>query len=139
MRKILLAILLCLFIAAPSFGANTTALGSSSSVIQITGLDADWIWATEMAALGFATRDINATVVTRIVFYPSAAADRMIVHDGGVDTAAYFDSGIVSGSDDPRTKDYPGIKPVQLVIDISDCTLGTAANAKVLIFIEQRE
>lgn len=103
--------------------ANTTTLGTTS--ITITGLDADWSWETD----GPFPQGIRAT---SIQFIPSATSDRMIIHEGGIDAAEIFDSGPTPGT-------YPVFEPIipprriKPVIDISDCTLDTAANAKVII------
>lgn len=105
--------------------ANTTTLGTNS--LTITGLDADWLYSTSTDC-----PFPGGIVITAITFIPSAINDRMIVRDGGVDAADIFDSGIVAGTDAVRfTYDTP--RKRFPVIDISDCTFGTAANAKVFI------
>jgi len=129
MKKFIIFIV-ALFIATPLWAANTTTVGSSLTTLEITGLDADWVWTTDMADAH--TKVKNARIHS-IKFYPSAASDRMIIRDGGVDAATFFDSGIVSGTTDARIEYYPDNPRVNLVIDISDCTLDAAANAKVVI------
>lgn len=105
--------------------ANTTTHGRGT--VQITGLDADWLYSTNG---GF---DANMGMcVSAIEFVPSTANDRMIIHDGGIDAAPIFDSGLVT-TVDPVIKYFNPPKWTRPVIDISDCTLGTAANAKVII------
>lgn len=103
--------------------ANTTTI--TGKQILITGLDADWLWGTAIGS--------TAARLRSITFIPSAANDRMIVHEGGIDGAELFDTGIVSGTD-ARTK-YFGDNGFWCnpVIDISDCTLSAAANAKVIL------
>jgi hypothetical protein len=135
MKRILAVMFFVLAFAVNGFAVNTTTIGTSRSVIEITGLDADWTWETDLASQ---ERVILDGRVQRIVFYPSAASDRMIIRDGGIDNATYFDSGAVSGADDPRTVTYVNPVHVNLVIDITDCTLSTAANAKVVIYLETK-
>ena len=103
--------------------ANTTTI--SGKQILITGLDADWLWATAIGS--------TACYLRSVTFIPSAANDRFILHDGGIDAAELFDTGIVSGTD-ARTKYFAdrGHRCIP-TIDISDCTLGTAANCKVIL------
>ena len=99
--------------------ANTTT--ETGRQITVTGLDTDWLWVTETG--------MKKACLRSITFIPSAANDRMIIHEGGIDGAVLFDTGIVSGTD-ARTK-YFGDDGFWCypVVDISDCTLGTAANA----------
>lgn len=102
--------------------ANTTTI--TGKQISITGLDADWLWTTAIGSSGCYLKSIT--------FIPSAANDRMLIHEGGIDGAEVFDTGIVSGTD-ARTKYFDRGHKCAPVIDISDCTLGTAANAKVIL------
>lgn len=105
--------------------ANTTTVGRGT--IVITGLDSDWSYSTD----GGFDSDIGCKV-SSIQFLPSAANDIMQIHDGGVDGALIFDSGPAGGTA-PIFKNFDPPRWVRPVIDISDCTLGTAANAKVMI------
>ncbi len=105
--------------------ANTTTVGQNT--IQITGLDADWIYSTVMGIAG------AQCFITAIEFIPSATDDRMIIHDGGIDDAAIFDSGPCVDEYSIKYVTFNPPKPCDPVIDISDCTLGTPANAKVVI------
>ena len=134
LKKFIYALVILLF-ALVSFAANTTTVGSSGTVIEITGLDADWTWSTALASQ---PNYIKNGLIQRITFYPTAASDRMIVRDGGIDNATFFDSGAVSGSDDPRTMFWVNPQRANLVIDISDCTLPTPAGAKVVIHLKVR-
>lgn len=121
-----------LLIPVVCFGLNTTTIGTSETTIEITGLDADWLWLTELDG---ESNYVERGRIQRITFYPSAASDRMIIRDGGIDAATFFDSGAVSGADDPRTTSWVNPQYAPLVIDISDCTLSTPANAKVVIHL----
>jgi len=102
--------------------ANTTVQGRSS--IIVTGLDADWIAGTDS--------DRRDYYIQSIQFIPSAQNDRMIVHDEGIDGADIFDSGLA-----PDTaaiiEYYNPPKWAMPVIDISDCTLNSAGDCKVII------
>jgi hypothetical protein len=140
LTKIFMGLLLSAFLVVPCFAANTTTVGPSLQVIQIVpDGSTDWTWSTEIDALSLTARQesrLKAAKIVSIVFYPSAANDRMIIHDGGIDNAAYFDSGAVSGADDPRIVHYELRRNVELVIDATDCTLDTAASTKVLIYVD---
>ena len=103
--------------------ANTTKLGSKS--ITITGLDANWSWETD----GPFPAGIR---ITSIVFIPSATADRMIIRDGSSTGAEIFDSGGAVGTA-PIFEPIIPTKKLYPTITIAQCTLGTAANAKVII------
>lgn len=105
--------------------ANTTTQGRGT--VQIIGLDADWSYYTD----GGFDEDIGM-FVSSIQFNPSAASDIMIVHDGSIDAAEIFNSGPAGGTA-PIFKNFDPPRWVRPFIDISDCTLDTAANAKVLI------
>src|SRR5574343_242860 len=132
-KKFIFGIILSLLIPFTVFAANTTAVSTSNLAIQITGLDADWYWETEIAASTSISQVVKQAKIKAIIFYPSAANDRLIIHDGGLDTAAFFDSGLTSAAADPRIIYYVPAKQANLVIDISDCTMNIAANCKVVI------
>lgn len=103
--------------------ANVTTVGRHT--IQITGLDADWIMGTDT--------EFEHAYIESIQFIPSLAADRMIIHENGIDGPCFFDSGPAQNTG-PIFERCGGVF-AKLVIDISDCTLDTAASAKVLINI----
>jgi hypothetical protein len=108
--------------------ANVTTKGRG--IITITGLDADWLYTTDG---GF---DSEVGLMCKsIQFNPGAAADRMIIRDGGLDSAKVFDSGPAAGT--VPIVEYLDGKWVRPVIDISDCTLGagTLANCEVIIHL----
>ena len=120
----LIGITLVVSVSLIFLGANTTNPGVKH--ITITGLDEDWFLAD--ADL---TTDID---LWAIVFYPSATDDQLIVHDDGIDGDEIFDSGLCADKYDRTVLYYPPGFFVNPVIDITDCTLGTAANAKVKIY-----
>ena len=137
MKKLLCALCAMVMISVGvAQAANTTLVGSSLTTIEITGLDADWVWATDIVAASFSSK-IDTAKIRSIKFYPSGANDRMIIRDGGIDAATFFDSGLVSAASDPRIEYYvDNPRHIDLVIDISDCTFSNPANAKVVIQIE---
>lgn len=124
MKKIFLVliVLLSFMMSTQVFAISTQRDGQ---FIEITTLDDDWTATTNSEVGGY-------VLVTSIEFIPSAIGDRMIIHNGGINDAAMFDSAAVPVSQvyliqyDPPAFANP-------VIDISDCTIGTAANAKVII------
>lgn len=132
MKKFLLVIALVLLVPLFAFAVNTTTVSTNNRTITITGLDDNWTWSTDLSS---EDNEVKHGQVWAIIFYPSAQSDRMIIHDGGIDTGVAFDSGLASGSDDPRIMYYPPGAKMELVIDITDCTLSTPASAKVIIML----
>ena len=104
--------------------ANTTT--DQNQIVTITGLDADWYNSVALS------NPVERRQLFSIQFIPSAANDVMIIHDGSIDGPIVFKK-TASGVSDSTPEYYPrGVRP-NLVIDISDCTFGTAANAMVKI------
>lgn len=146
MKKCLVLIFSVLFLfTASAWGANTTTYDDGT--ITITGLDANWYYDVEMAALktaGNYPREmvdrIGALVIDSIQFIPGATNDRMIIHgDAGLNGSPIFDTGKVADAYDTRIQYYGGegrfSKPV---IDISDCTLGVGTLANCVVKIHLR-
>ena len=104
--------------------ANTTSI--KGNIIEITGLDADWQGSTDTG--------ITQMKVSAIQFNPSAVDDVMKIRDGGTSNAVLFE---VKCSDvyDQRIKYFNPPIWADPVIDISECTLNTPANAKVIITV----
>ena len=101
-------------------------------VIEIDDIDADWVYGTDVTANeGFPAGGMG---VRSIAFVPSQANDRMIIHDGGVDAAVFFDTGAMT-TVDPAVQYFERNEPWRRpVIDESDCTIGgSSANSKVII------
>ena len=136
MNKLLCALCAIMLCAGAAVAANTTLVGSSLTTVEITGLDADWSWPGDIVTPGTFSDKVATAKIRSIKFYPSAANDRMVIRDGGNDAATFFDSGLVSAATDPRIEYYDPPRHVDLYIDISDSTLNTAANCKVVIQIE---
>ena len=137
MKKLIKSLIIAtvLFFSTYVFAANTTIVTDQNQVITITGLDEDWDASTETETMGLLRNGILK--VWMVVFIPGATDDRMIIRDGGIDAAEFFDAGPQADSYDARVKYF--IEPLEVnpVIDISDCILGTAANAKVMIYIQK--
>jgi len=120
--KLFLTILALFWGVQTVYATNTTAIGAHC--VTITGLDADWD----------STSHFNFPLdIWCIVFYPSATGDQMIIHNGDLDDEEFYDSDEVADAYDTRVIYFPP-NSTNPVIDISDCTLGTAANAKVKIY-----
>lgn len=104
--------------------ANTTTV--DGRFITITGLDTDWVHSVDLP------NPINKgqLYVQSIRFHPSGA-DVFVVHDESIDGAEVFSVKCLGDTDD-RIQYYHG-RGMRPVIDISDCTFATAANAKVTI------
>jgi len=124
LTTLLVSLIFTVMLCLPAFGANVTVKGKKC--ITITGLDADWYATTE----GYPS-DLD---IWCVVFYPSATGDIMVIHDDGLDTWVPFESGESADKYDKTILYLPPGMKIKPVIDISDCTLGTAANAKVKIY-----
>lgn len=148
MKKCLVLIFSVLFLfTASAWGANTTTYDEGT--ITITGLDADWNYATEMAVLKAAGSKYpkrydssSDVIVESIQFIPGATNDRLIVHGlGGLNASPIFDTGKVADAYDTRIQYYGnGGRRCTPIIDILDCTLaaGTLANCVVKIHVKQQ-
>jgi len=133
MRKIVLSsiVLIGLLVLSvvPAFSANTTLYADGTLTIVPDGLT-DWSWRDDMDYVSAA-----GIVVKSIQFVPSASDDRLIIHNGGIDAVVAFDSGPTGTT--PVIKYYPSTgKRIKLVIDATDCTFDTAANARIYIEYE---
>jgi hypothetical protein len=143
MRKtfFILMVLLLVF-PALVFGANVTKVSGvrgGSRAIQITGLDADWYLTNDGVSAGLSQAEVNQGVfVEYIIMVPSAANDRFVFRNsaGGDDgQAAFLDTGAIQDAE-ARIYVPPDEKKLWPFLDISACTLDTAANAKVIIGIK---
>ena len=137
MKKLIKLLVLALFLsfASYTFAANTIVVTDQNQVITITGLDEDFDASLATETMGLLRNGILK--VWAVVFIPSATNDRMIIRDNGIDEPEFFDPGPYADSYDARVLYF--IEPLEVnpVIDISDCILGTAANAKVMIYIQK--
>jgi len=116
---------------------NTTKI--QNQFLQVKGLDADWSTPGDLA--GFVESGI---MVKSITFHPSGVNDVMIIKEGQPDdtttvlavanttTAPELFHVKCAGDTDQRIR-YFGDRGRRMYpfIDISDCTLATAANARV--------
>lgn len=104
--------------------ANVTTIAGNA--ITVSGLDADWIWSAD-------TPFTPGIKLHSISFTPSAANDILIVNDESISGPELFRE---KADTVETTVQYYHGKWVKPCIDISDCTLGTAANARVTFIIE---
>lgn len=101
--------------------ANTTNF--KGSTIEITGLDADWDSATD---LGIENLKLNS-----ITFDPSAAGDIMVIRNGSSTGPACFYASCDS-TYSQKIKYFHG-EWVHPVINISECTLSSPSDARVIL------
>ena len=134
-----LAFVILLVCATFTLAANTTTYDDGT--ITITGLDADWVFATEMALLDV-PEYVNQGYVTieSIVFIPGASNDRMIIHSSeGLDGSPIFDTGPVADAYDTRIQYYPFGRKSKPTMDFSDCTLAIGTRANCVLKINLKE
>lgn len=104
--------------------ANTTVVTGKS--VDVSGLDADWVHGTDLAA----QTQLLGRHLQRVEVVPSAIGDVVVVRNGGI--AGAFSAKFVFTDIAPQVMYYPADSQVAPAIKISECTLGTAANARVL-------
>lgn len=111
--------------------ANTTVM--SGRTITITGLDADWYVDAEFPAVNGI--DHPGLMVKRITIVPSATDDVAVIRNNrdGTATTGFMIKEIFADARDVKTKDFGEGQQMWPFIDISAWTLGTAANAAVMI------
>lgn len=130
MKKIVLFIsLVILLIASSAFAVTAT---KSGNVVEITTLDADWNY-TSTFTTGY--ENTHGIRVQAIIFYPSAANDILALEEGS-DGPEIFP---VKCNDtyDQRVLYLNGAR-IKPYFDESDSTIGTAANAKIVIILFKR-
>lgn len=133
LTPLLISLVLTVILCFPAFGANVTDKAANGKIITITGLDTDW-WSTKPGPNGLGTPgDLE---IEKIIFYPGATGDIMIIHDGAIDSEEVGYLGTCADVYDRIEITFETPKKCQPVIDISDCTLGTAANARVVIHLK---
>lgn len=104
---------------------TTTVLGRS---VQITGLDADWIWSTDLPAQ---LRDCSLVGVKLKL---SAATDVFVLRSGSTTGPRVFQRDNIGQTQClGRFGPSSGINPV---IKISDCTFSVPGNAIVMLELE---
>ena len=140
----LLVLVLGICFASMVWAANTTTYDDGT--ITITGLDADWVFATEMAALRAAGEypaeysNKGYVTIESIVFIPGATNDRMILHgSAGIDGSPIFDTGPVADAYDTRIQYFPFGKRTKPTFDFSDCTLSAGTRANCVLKINLKE
>lgn len=107
--------------------ANTTTV--SGGIIMVTGLDADWYLNLDMP--GIKTTGLR---LTKIVVYPSATDDVVVILNSAsvAASAPIIMKEKITSLYDTRTQEFGGQDNYFPFIDISACTFGTAANARVM-------
>lgn len=118
--------------------ANTTTI--VDKFMQVKGLDADWGLRSDLGK----EEDDSGIKVKSITFHPSAANDVMVIKQGtpGYATTAALITAktasapeifykLASTATGQRVEFGDKGQWMRPFIDISDCTLGTAANARV--------
>lgn len=100
--------------------ANTTTKFGLTA--EVTGLDANW----DHSAFSDAQKKKS---VASVVFTPSAAADKMVIHNGSTTGPRLI---LLSDAGQQIRFDFPEDFGFSPYVVISECTLGTAANAAVL-------
>ena len=108
--------------------ANTTTTDGNFIEITLDG-STDWRWDADMDAF---FRIPTGVMIRSIGFKPSAANDVMVIRENGVDGAAIFSVKCADTTDD-RVKYFNPPRKIRPVIDATDITLGTAANARVYL------
>ena len=130
-KTILITAAIIFFLAAICYGANTTTKGAGTIKIVPDGTN-DWYYNVATDG-GFS--NTPGMKIYSIQFNPSAANDRLILHNGGLDAIEIFDSNPSAGTA-PIIKYYPGGKYIRLVFDASDCTFSTPSSASIYIEYE---
>jgi len=136
--KLLVIASMVFLFSSYAFAVNTTVVTAQDQVITITGLDPageDWDASTETETMGLLRNGVLK--VWAVVFIPSATDDRMIIRDDGIDEPEFFDPGKNADAYDSRVLYFREPLEVNPVIDVSDCTITTPANAKVMIYISK--
>ena len=129
---------ICMLFPFSASAVNVVKVNKKATVIEITGLDANLLWSTTDEL-----KNITPPIkIIQVKFIPSATNDRFIIYDtlsdGTAKGPAFFDSGLIADVYE-RTQDPMGggVTVSDPYIVIGDCTLGTAANAKIIIIIER--
>ena len=120
-KSLSLALLLICLVSSMALAANTTIRSGNFIEIILDG-STDWDITTTVAANGVALKSI--------AFYPSAANDVLVVRDGSATGTRIFSGKDVGGGGIIVYYDGIMAKPY---IKASSCTLGTPANARVII------
>lgn len=123
--RLFIMLVLCLISALPSLAANTTLISQDGSKMSIT-LDGstDWNGKTD-------GKMPNGRGLIAIKFFPSALNDVLVVRDTSATGPELFRAKDTAGGGLTDNSFgglvcYPYIKP-------GDCTLGTPANARVMM------
>lgn len=115
--------------------ANTTTITGNVISIVLDG-STDWLLSDTGDSSGGTTLLVDCVKtglsVDSITFVPSAANDIILINEDNLSGAEIFSA--KAATTNPITTYYHGLW-LHPAIDASDCTLGTAANARVIIII----
>ena len=140
---IVLVCLLVLFaLNAYADTVSTPTVNQKGTVVTFTFTnagDVNFTWSDSST-----TKDLMRNLrIKQVKFIPSATDDRFIIYDRGSDGSAegpaFYDTGKLADAYDRHGDDFGG-KPLQVSdphIDISDCTLSTEANCKLIIILDK--
>ena len=137
MKKIALFVGLALFLASNASAVVT--VNYSGNVIELTNLDADWSWTTTFPDAVGTKREYNHGIrVQTIIFYPSAANDILVLEEGSDTGPEIFPIKCADTYDQRAMPPLNGIR-IKPVFDYTDSTIGTPANAKIVIILYKPE
>lgn len=136
--KVLAALILVLFMVGGAYAANTVNAGQGRLTITLDS-DFDWSAATITAGrnVGMKVDDAypEGIALMTIMFVPSAAADVMVVRDGGLTGPEMFQETSVAGGSSVMY--FDGGKFYKPYVEYDNLTLGTAANARLIFYFQQ--
>jgi hypothetical protein len=123
-KPLFLALLLVILAGFGALAANTETQEGNTIMLV---LDGTTNWDSRINNPG----GLNLFMV---VFSPSAAGDNLVVRHNGPDGNIIFPGKSVSG--EPLALQFPESLLFKPYIKASDCTLGTAASARVMLVIK---
>jgi hypothetical protein len=98
--------------------ANVTTVSGSTIKIDPDGAT-EWVWSTD---LDTGLVQAGSICLRSIQVIPTATNDRVIIHDGGLNTAPLFDTGLLADAYDVRIVYFVPPRWCKPYIDASDCT-----------------
>jgi len=107
--------------------ANTTV--TTGKIVNVTGLDADWIWSTDLPA------HLQDKPLASVEYSPHGANDVFVLRNGSVTGAKCFHVKC-TGDTDQRVRYYTRDEAVSPAFESSDLTIG-GANALLILTFHQ--
>ena len=124
MRKLFIMVLIVIFLPAILWAGNTeTRGGNFISLI----LDGSTDWDT------YSSANNNGLRIRRIEFYPSALNDKVIIRQDSVTGVIITQLHCPATPAQSKLREFNCEKPINVVIEASECVLGTPANALLMI------